>query len=127
MWVDHMAETKAALSTFNMLPFKDEAHLNLWIHFWEKHGDAFFSDLSKHGCTRVTFNRVWNKEGQFKGSTYLEYESAEAFKACQIDIERWMAKPEWKELKKAEAIMEATRNIILQDHSVTSSLSRDSP
>ena len=40
-----MTETKAALSTFNMLTFKDEAHLNLWIHFWEKHGDNFFESL----------------------------------------------------------------------------------
>ena len=120
-----MAETQSALSTFNMLTPKDEAHLKLWIHFWEKHGDTFFSDLSKHGCTRVTFNRVWNKEGQFKASTYLEYESAEAFKACQTEIEMWVAKPEWKELKKAEAILEATRNVILQDHSLRASLGSD--
>ena len=121
-----MGETKAALSTFNMLTFKDKVHLNLWLHFWEKHTDAFFSDLSKHGCTRLTFNRVWNKERQFKASTYLEYESAAAFKACQTEIEKCIAKPEWRELKKAEAILEATRNIILQDHSVTSSMSGDS-
>ena len=120
-----MTETKAALSTFNMLTFKDEAHLNLWIHFWEKHGDAFFSDLSKHGCTRVTFNRVWNKKGQFKGSSLFEYENPNSFEACQKIIEAWTKKPEWKELKKAEAIIEATRNIILQDHSVTSTLSND--
>ena len=118
MWVDHMAEKKSALSTFNMLTFKDEAHLNLWIHFWEKHGDAFFSDLAKHGCTRVTFNRVWNKEGQFKASSYLEYESPDSFKACQKEIDLWTKKPQWEELKKSEAILEATRNIILQDHSV---------
>ena len=120
-----MTETKAALSTFNMLTFKDEAHLNLWIHFWEKHGENFFSDLSRHGCIRVTFNRVWNKKGQFKGSSLFEYENPDAFEACQKIIEAWTKKPEWKELKKAEAIVEATRNIILQEHSVTSSLSND--
>ena len=122
-----MAETKSALSTFNMLTFKDEAHLNLWIHFWEKHGDAFFLDLSKYGCTRVTFNRVWNKEGQFKASSYLEYESPDSFKACQKEIDLWTKKPHWKELTKSEAILKATRNIILQDHSVTSSLSSGGP
>tara|TARA_X000000950_G_scaffold282648_1_gene381890 strand:+ start:641 stop:1000 length:360 start_codon:yes stop_codon:yes gene_type:complete len=115
MWVDHMTEINSALNTFNMFTFKDEAHLNLWVTFWEKHGDAFFSDLSKHGCTRLTFNRVWNKEGQFKGSSLFEYENPDAFKACQKIIEAWTKKPEWNQLKKAEAVIETTRNIIMQD------------
>ena len=117
VWVDHMVIKNAAISTFNMLTFKDEAHLTVWINFWEKYGEAFFLDLSKHGCLRITFNLVWNKEGQFKASSYIEYESPEAFKACQKLIANWSEKPEWQEFNKAEGIMEATRNIILQDHS----------
>ena len=115
MWVDHMAEANSALNTFNMFTFKDETHLNPWVTFWEKHGDAFFSDLSNHVCTRLTFNRVWNKEGQFKGSSLFEYKNPDAFKACQKIIETWTKKPEWKELRKAEAVIETTRNIIMQD------------
>ena len=113
-----MVSAKPVLSTFNMLTFKDEAHLSLWISFWEKHGGDFFADMSRHGCVRITFNRVWNKDGQFKASSYIEYESPEAFKACQKEIDAWTAKPEWTEFRKAEGILEATRNIILQDHSV---------
>ena len=101
MWVDHMAETNSALNTLNMFTFKDEAHLNLWVTFWEKHGDAFFSDLSYHGCTRLTFNLVWNKDGQFKDSSLFEYKNPDAFKPCQKIIEAWTKKPEWKELKRA--------------------------
>ncbi len=116
VWVDHMKETDTPLSTFNMLTFKSEAHLMLWVSFWEEYGEAFFSDLSKQGCKRVTFNRVWNKEGQYKASSLFEYKNAEAFKACQKVIEAWSKRPEWQELRKSESILEATRNIVLQDH-----------
>ena len=53
-----MAKTNSALNTFNMFTFKDEAHLNLWVTFWEKHADALFSDLCNYGRTRLTLNRV---------------------------------------------------------------------
>ena len=110
-----MAEANSALNIFNMFTFKDEAHLNPWVTFWEKHGDAFFSDLSNHVCKRLTFNRVWNKEGQFKGSSLFEYKNPDAFKAFKKIIETWTKKPEWKELRKAAAVIETTRNIIMQD------------
>ena len=116
VWVDHMNETDTPLSTFNMLTFKSEAHLMLWVRFWEEYGEAFFSDLSKQGCKRVTFNRVWNKAEQYKASSLFEYKNPESFKACQKVIEAWSKRPEWQELLKSEAILEATRNIILQDH-----------
>ncbi len=83
MWIDNITEANSALNTFNMFTLKDEAHLNLWVTFWEKHGNAFFSDLSNRGCTRLTFNRVWNRKGQFKGSSLFEYRNPDVFKACQ--------------------------------------------
>ena len=111
-----MNETDTPLSTFNMLTFKSEAHLMLWVSFWEEYGEVFFSELSKQGCKRVTFNRVWNKEGQYKASSLFEYKNPEAFKACQKVIEARSKRPEWQELRKSEAILEATRNIVLQDY-----------
>ena len=116
LWVDRMDERDTHLSTFNALTFKSEAHPMLWVSFWEEYGKAFFSDLSKQGCKRVIFNRVWNKEGQYKASSLFEYKNPEAFKACQKVIEAWSKMPEWQQLMKSEAILEATRNIILQDH-----------
>ena len=111
-----MAETNSALNTFNMFTVKDEAHLNLWSTFSEKHGDAFFWNLSNHGFRRLTFNRVWNKEGQLKGSSLFEYKRPDPSRAYQKTVEAWTKKPEWKELKKAEAVIETTRNIIMQDY-----------
>ena len=116
VWVDQMDGRDTPLSTFNMLTFKSETHLMLWVSFWEEYGEAFFSDLSKQGCKRVTFNRVWNKKRQYKASSLFECKNPEAFKACQKVIEAWSKRPEWQELMKSEAMLEATRNIVLQDH-----------
>ena len=68
------------------------------------------------GCLRISLKQVWNKEGLYKTSALFEYKSPEAFKACQERIEAWRATDAFqKEMGSLDAVIEATRNIIIQD------------
>ena len=51
-----------------------------------------------------------------KTSALFEYENPEAFKACQERIEAWRNTDAFqKEMGSLDAVIEATRNIIIQD------------
>ncbi len=69
-----MSADRPTLSTFNHFTFKEEAHMRLWVAYWERHAEAFFEELAPLGCLRVSLNRVWNKEGLYKTSALFEYE-----------------------------------------------------
>ena len=111
-----MSADRPTLSTFNHFTFKEEAHMRLWFAYWEHHAEAFFEELAPLGCLRISLNRVWNKEGLYKTSALFEYENPEAFKACQERIDAWRNTDAFqKEMGSLEAVIEATRNIIIQD------------
>ena len=55
------------------------------------------------------------RKDNLKVLPYLNIRNANAFKAFQKIIEVWTKKSEWKELKRAEAVIETTRNIMMQD------------
>ena len=69
-------------------------------------------DFSPFGLLKITFNQVWNKKNVFKTSTYFEYESPEAFKKIQKEMETW--RKDISDDYKFSPIVDATRNIILQ-------------
>ena len=68
--------------------------------------------FSQFGLVKITFNKVWNKKNVFKTSTYFEYESPEAFKKIQKEMETW--RKDVSDDYKFSPIVDATRNIILQ-------------
>ena len=107
-----MKEKKSQLSSFNVFSFKTEAEMIVWIKFWEKHADDYFKRFSPFGLVKITFNQVWNKKNVFKTSTYFEYESPEAFKKIQKEMETW--RKDVNDDYKFSPIIDATRNIILQ-------------
>lgn len=107
-----MEEKKPELSSFNVFSFKTEAEMIVWIKFWEKHGDDYFKRFAPFGLVKITFNQVWNKKNVFKTSTYFEYESPEAFKKIQKEMETW--RKDVNDDYKFLPIVDATRNIILQ-------------
>ena len=86
----------------------------LFIRMWEDNGKALFDKLKKKGCTRFCLNQIWNVKGTFKTSTLFEYESPNAFKQCQIELENF-TKNLMKEIQAADPVIEASRNIVLQD------------
>ncbi len=104
----------ACLMTFNTFTFKTEPEMLLHIRFWEDHGKEFFKKLNVNGCTRFCYNRVWNKEGTFKTSALFEYKNSDSFKKCQ-EIFRSERNSMIKELGSINVIVEASRNIILED------------
>ena len=55
-----MSADRPTLSTFNHFTFKEEAHMRLWVAYWERHAEAFFEELAPLGCLRISLNRVWN-------------------------------------------------------------------
>jgi muconolactone delta-isomerase len=50
---------------------------------WEEHSPLMFEQLKAKGCLAYSYNQIWNSPGTFKTSAIFEYESPEAFKACQ--------------------------------------------
>ena len=111
-----MTDATPALSTFNIFTFRDEAHMKLWLNYWGNHAEEMFAELAPMGCLRYTINQVWNKEGLFKTSALFEYASPDAFKACQEVLTSWRERPDFQsEIMSLNAVVEATRNIIIQD------------
>ena len=53
-------------------------------------------------------------KGTFKISILFEYESPNSFKQCQNELENF-TKNIMKELQAADPVIEASRNIVLQD------------
>ena len=100
--------------TYNTFTFKTEAQMLLFIRMWEDNGTALFDKLKKKGCTRFCLNQIWNVKGTFKTSVLFEYESPNAFKQGQIELENF-TKNILKELQAADPVIEASRNIVLQD------------
>ena len=107
-------ETKANLMTYNTFTFKTEAQMLLFIRMWEDNGTALFDKLKKKGCTRFCLNQIWNVKGTFKTSILFEYESPNAFKQSQIELENF-TKNIMNELEAADPVIEASRNIVLHD------------
>ena len=112
--MEFLLETKANLMTYNTFTFKTEAQMLLFIRMWEDNGTALFDKLKKKGCTRFCLNQIWNVKGTFKTSVLFEYESPNAFKQSQIGLENF-TKNIMKELEAADPVIEASRNIVLQD------------
>ena len=104
----------ARLMTYNTFTFKTEPEMLLHIRFWEDHGAEFFEKLKKNGCTRYCYNRIWNKQGMFKTSALFEYTNSDAYKKCQ-EIFQSERNSMIKDLGSINVIVEASRNIVLQD------------
>ena len=105
-------DTKANLMTYNTFTFKTEAQMLLFIRIWEDNGTELFYKLKTKGCTRFCLNQIWNVKGTFKTSVLFEYNSHNAFKQCQIELENF-TKNIIKELQAADPVIEASRNIVL--------------
>ena len=112
--MEFLLETKANLMTYNTFTFKTEAQMLLFIRIWDDNGTALFDKLKKKGCTRFCLNQIWNVKGTFKTSLLFEYESPNAFKQSQIELENF-TKNLMKEIEAADPVIEASRNIVLQD------------
>ena len=112
--MEFLLQTKANLMTYNTFTFKTDAQMLLFIRIWEDNGTALFDKLKKNGCTRFCLNQIWNVKGTFKTSVLFEYDSPNAFKKCQIELENF-TKNIMKELEAADPVIEASRNIVLQD------------
>ena len=110
VWADHM-EKSSALMSYNVFTFPSEAQMLLHIKIWEVNGPAMFEMLKEKGCTAYSYNQVWNSPGTFKTSVMWEYETPEAFKACQEALKEFTA-PLMDELKSTGAVIEASRNVI---------------
>ena len=110
VWVDHM-EKSSALMSYNVFTFPTEAQMLLHIKIWEVHFPAMFEKLKAKGCTAYSYNQVWNSPGTFKTSVMYEYETPEAFKACQEVMKEFTA-PLMDEIKSTGAVIEASRNVI---------------
>ena len=94
---------KSALMSYNIFTFPSEAQMLLHPEMFEK--------LTEAGCTAYSYNQVWNSPGTFKTSVMFEYESPEAFKACQEVMKEFTA-PFLDELQSTGAVIEASRNVI---------------
>ena len=108
----------SALMSYNVFTFPSEAQMLLHIKLWEEHFPAMFEKLKEKGCTAYSYNQVWNSPGTFKTSIMYEYESPEAFKACQ-DVMKAFTAPLMSEIKATGAVIEASRNIIRHSARVT--------
>ena len=109
VWAEHM-EKSSALMSYNVFTFPTEAQMLLHIKIWEVHAPAMFEMLKEKGCTAYSYNQVWNSPGTFKTSVMWEYETPEAFKACQETLKEYTA-PLMDELKSTDAVIEASRNV----------------
>ena len=107
-------ENDAKLTSYNTFTFKSEAEMLLHIKYWDDEGEKVFKLLKSKGCTRFCLNQIWNVKGTFKMSVLFEYESPTSFKQCQNEIENF-TKNLLKELQAADPVIEASRNIVLQD------------
>ncbi|MAC60274.1 MAG: hypothetical protein CMN37_00040 [SAR116 cluster bacterium] len=105
-------ETK--LTTYNTFTFKTEAEMLLHIKYWEDEGEKVFKILKNKGCTRFCYSRIWNKKGTYKTSVLYEYENSKAFSDCQAELAK-MRNKVVKDLKSIDVVIEASRNIVLQD------------
>ena len=101
----------SALMSYNIFTFPSEAQMLLHIKLWEEHFPAMFERLKEKGCTAYSYNQVWNSPGTDKTSVMYEYESPEAFKACQ-NVMKEFAAPLMGEIKATGAVIEASRNVI---------------
>lgn len=108
----------SALMSYNVSTFPSEAQMLLHIKLWEEHFPATFEKLKEKGCTAYSYNQVWNSPGTFKTSIMYEYESPEAFKACQ-DVMKAFTAPLMSEIKATGAVIEASRNVIRHSARVT--------
>ena len=102
---------KSALMSYNIFTFPSEAQMLLHIKIWETRFPEMFEKLTEAGCTAYSYNQVWNSPGTFKTSVMFEYESPEAFKACQEVMKEFTA-PFLDELQSTGAVIEASRNVI---------------
>ena len=102
---------KSALMSYNIFTFPSEAQMLLHIKIWETRFPELFEKLTEAGCTAYSYNQVWNSPGTFKTSVMFEYESPEAFKACQEVMKEFTA-PFLDELQSTGAVIEASRNVI---------------
>lgn len=108
----------SALMSYNIFTFPTEAQMLLHIKIWEAHFLALFERLKAKRCVAYSYNQVWNSPGTFKTSVMYEYESPEAFKACQ-DVMSDFAAPLMDELKSTGAVIEASRNVIRHSARIT--------
>ena len=111
---EFLLDTKANLMTYNTFTFKTEAQMLLHTKIWEDNGTVLFEKLKKIGCTRFCYNQIWNRKGTFKTSVLFEYDSPNSFKQCQTELANF-AKHIMKELQASDPVIEASRNIVLQD------------
>jgi hypothetical protein len=110
VWVDHMAKSSALMS-YNVFTFPNEAQMQLHIKIWEEHSPLMFEQLKAKGCLAYSYNQIWNSPGTFKTSAIFEYESPEAFKACQQVMKDYGQSIE-SETRGLDVVIEASRNII---------------
>ena len=107
-------DDNAELISYNTFTFKSEAQMLLHIKYWEEEAEELFKILQSKGCIRFCYSRIWNKKGTFKTSVLYEYENSKAFADCQIEMVKIKDKI-MKELKSIDVVVDASRNIILQD------------
>ena len=110
VWVDHMAKSSALMS-YNVFTFPNEAQMQLHIKTWEEHGPLMFEQMKAKGCLAYSYNQIWNSPGTFKTSAMYEYESPEAFKACQQVMKDYVQSIE-SEMRGLDVVIEVSRNII---------------
>ena len=102
---------KTALMSYNIFTFPSEAQMLLHISIWDRRMPEMFELLKTKGCTAISYNQVWNSPGTFKTSVMYEYESPEAFKACQQAMQAFV-QPFRSELESTGAVIEASRNVV---------------
>ena len=108
----------SALMSYNVFTFPNEAQMQLHIKIWEVHGPLMFEKLRENGCLAYSYNQVWNNPGTFKTSALYEYESPEAFQACQQVMKDYVQSI-MSELRGLDVVIEASRNVIRQSIRVT--------
>ena len=110
VWVDRMAKSSALMS-YNVFTFPNEAQMQLHIKIWEEHHPLMFEQMKAKGCLAYSYNQVWNSPGTFKTSAMYEYESPDAFKACQQVMKDYVQSIE-SEMRGLDVVIEVSRNII---------------
>ena len=70
-----------------------------------------FEKMKENGCLAYSYNQVWNSPGTFKTSAMYEYESPEAFKACQQVMQDYVQSI-MSEIRGLDLVIEASRNVI---------------
>ena len=108
----------SALMSYHVFTFPNEAQMQLHIKIWEVHGPLIFEKLRENRCLAYSYNQVWNNPGTFKTSAMYEYESPEAFQACQQVMKDYVQSI-MSELRGLDVVIEASRNVIRQSIRVT--------